>query len=355
MKIVMVDDSLADRKLCRILLEEALGEKLEFWEASGAEDGLKTCREVAPDCILLDYNLPDMNGVAFLARWRSTDSLDAPATAVVMVTGLVNEQVAVEAMKAGAQDYLTKDRITSQGLISAIENAREKAGLVHALKEERDRMARSLEEKEILLNEVHHRVKNNLQVIASLLRLQAEACKEPSIVEALRESQNRVESMALIHEQLYENHDLRNVDLAKHAALLLPSLFHSYGVDPARITGVVAIEPLTMGVDRAIPAGLILTELISNAIKHAFPKGRSGSIHVEGGRSGGEITLAVRDDGVGIPEGTEPLRAGSLGLEIVHILTRQLKGKFELDRSGGPTRGTTTGATFRITFPEDKK
>lgn len=344
----MVDDSPTDRKLCRILLEEAAGTSLELWEAGEAEAGLETCRQVSPDCILLDYKLPDMTGLEFLDRLRATGPLDAPDIAVIMLAGLGDEQVAVDAMKGGAQDYLVKDRLTSHGLMSAIEKACEKTRLVHALKEERDRLRRSLEEKEILLNEVHHRVKNNLQVIASLLRLQADACKEPSIVDALRESQNRVESMALIHEQLYANHDLRHVDLAQHAALLLTNLFHSYGVDAARVAGVVEMESLQMGVDRAIPAGLILTELISNAIKHAFPDGRRGSIRVEGVARGGMITLTVRDNGIGVPDGVEPLRVGSLGLEIVRILTRQLQGKFEFGRGAG----IGSGATFRISFPE---
>ena len=357
----MVDDSLADRKLCRLYLEEALGSRLEFTHAEDAKTGLEVCRSAAPHCILLDYKLPDMTGLEFLARLRSIDPMEAPTSAVVMLTGLADETVAVEAMKAGAQDYLLKDRITPEGLLSAIEKASEKIGLIRSLKAERDRLAKSLAEKEVLLKEVHHRVKNNLQVIASLLRLQANACAgkagtaltgeagtalagEADLAEALRESQNRVESMALIHEQLYENDDLREVDLAKHASLLLANLFHSYGVDPARISGRVEIEPLPIGVDRAIPAGLILNELVSNALKHAFPDGRRGSIVIEGGRCDGRVTMAVRDDGVGIAEGVEPRRAGSLGIEIVHILTRQLKGTFELIRGGG--------ATFRITFPE---
>jgi two-component sensor histidine kinase/CheY-like chemotaxis protein len=344
MKVVMVDDSEADRRLCRALLEEALGTRLDFREANAARTGLETCREIAPDCILVNYKLPDMTGLEFLAQLRANEPGDAPISAVVMLAGLDDEQLAANAMKAGAQEYLVKERITAERLLATIEEAVEKLRLIRTLKQERDRLAQSLEEKEILLNEVHHRVKNNLQVIASLLRLQANSSHEPAIVEALRESQNRVESMALIHEQLYENHDLRVVDLARHAALLMANMFHSYGVDRGRISGRVDMEPLAMGVDRAIPAGLILTELISNALRHGFPGGRAGSIRVEGGRCDGRVMLAVRDDGVGFPGDIEPRRAGSLGLEIVDILTRQLKGAFELERSGG--------ATFRISFPD---
>jgi two-component sensor histidine kinase len=349
MKIVMVDDSGADRRLYRLLLEEVYGPKLEFYEAASAADGLKTCLTVSPDCVLLDYKLPDLTGLEFLAKVPKQTG-DVPAFGVVMLTGLSSEQVAVEAMKSGAQDYLVKDSITPEALSLAVEKATEKVGLIRTLREERDRLARMVSEKEVLVKEVHHRVKNNLQVIASLLRLQASSSADQTPVEALRESQNRVEAMALIHEQLYESADLREVDLAKHAALLMSNLFQSYGVDPARIAGTAEIaplpdgRPLVLGVDQAIPAGLILNELVSNALKHAFPEGRGGSIRIEGRSCGGRIHLAVADDGVGVPENFETRQAKSLGLQIVNILTRQLKGTFEVERGNG--------TAFRVSFPE---
>src|SRR5579864_1100068 len=131
MKVVMVDDSPGDRKLCRLLLEETLGERLELVEAANARAGLGICRATPPDCILLDYKLPDMTGIEFLKQLRASegDSPGAVHPAVVMLTGIADEAVAVEAMKAGAQDYLLKDRITPAGLLSAIETAIEKIGL----------------------------------------------------------------------------------------------------------------------------------------------------------------------------------------------------------------------------------
>jgi two-component sensor histidine kinase/CheY-like chemotaxis protein len=350
MKLVIVDDSEADRRLFRILIEESFGSKLEFWEEGTGAKGLEICRAVTPDCILIDYKLPDMTGLDFIARLRFAEAVDSPPAAVVMLTGLANEQVAVNAMKAGAQDYLVKDRMTSEGLRFAVQRATQKMELISELKWERDRLTDSLAEKEVLLNEVHHRVKNNLQVISSLLRMQAEASHEPAVVEALHESQNRVESMSAIHEQLYENHDLRVVDLATHAALLVTKLFRSYGVDPDRISGHVDIEPTPMRVARAIPAGLILTELISNALKHAFPDGRRGSIWIQGRRHGGRIELEVRDDGQGLPDIEAP-RPKPLGLEIVNILTRQLKGSLVVESKSGESR---SGALFRISFPEEE-
>ena len=337
----MVDDSAPDRRLYRLLLEEGFA-GLQFWEESIAARGIETCRRVSPDCVLLDYKLPDMTGLEFLTLIRSDDPVDAPAFAVVMLTGLADEQVAVDALKNGAQDYLVKDRITPEALISAVRRAHEKVGLLRTLKAERDRLAESLAEKEVLLKEVHHRVKNNLQVIASLLRLQASSFTDPAMSAALRESQNRVESMALIHEQLYGTNDLREVDLSEHAALLASNLFRSYG-EPDRIGLTIAVEKLPLGVDRAIPASLILNELVSNALKHAFPNGRGGSITVRGCARNGTVELEVHDDGAGVPENVGISTPKSLGLEIANILIRQLKGSFELDRSNG--------TTFRVSFP----
>jgi len=342
MKVVMVDDSEEDRELFRHLLQKAYGPELQFFEATTGHEGLEVCRTAAPDCVLLDYSLPDITGLEFLIRLRSEVPADFPVFAVLMLTGISSGDVALAAMKAGAQDFLVKDNLTAEKLSSAID-ATQKAVLIRSLKAERDQLARSLAEKDILLKEVHHRVKNNLQVIASLLRLQANNCAE-DIAGVLRESQHRVEAMALIHEQLYQTDDLRDVDLAQHADLLIASLFDSYGVDASRISRRVAIEPLRLGVDRAISAGLILNELISNALKHAFPNGRRGTISIEGGVHNGNVVLSVSDDGVGVPAEADRKMLKSLGLEIVKILSRQLKGACELDRSHG--------TTFRFSFPE---
>ena len=292
-----------------------------------------------PDCVLLDYMLPDMTGLEFLKSLCSDQPVDSPGFAVVVLTGLASEQVAVEAMKAGAQDYLVKDRITAEGLGMAIEKATEKVGLIRALKAERDHLARSLAEKEVLLKEVHHRVKNNLQVIASLLRLKANRLDDERLALVLSDLDARCDARDYTRCRAD-----REVDLANYASMLATNLFHSYAIDSARVSFRVAIPPLPLSVDRAIPAGLILNELLSNALKHAFPENRSGSVLIEGGRQNGTVVLAVRDDGVGIPEGVEPRRSGSLGLEIVTILSRQLKGVFEWERGHG--------TTFRVSFPE---
>jgi two-component sensor histidine kinase len=221
--------------------------------------------------------------------------------------------------------------------------------LIQELREEHARLARSLAEKEVLIKEVHHRVKNNLQIVASLLYLQAQATKDETAAGVLRESQHRVEAMAMIHEQLYGAADLREVKLAQQANLLMENLFNSFGVDPSRISGQVVVGtpadgPPVLGVDQAIPVLLILNELISNALKHAFPQERSGSIRVEAHSRDSRMELAVIDDGVGVPEDFGDGRSKTLGLQIVEILARQLRGTWELKREGG--------TMFHLSFPE---
>lgn len=346
----MVDDSAEERTLCRILLEEVYGASLQFFEESEAAAGLKTCRTIVPDCVLLDYNLPDMTGLEFLAQLHLEAPVIEPAFAVVMLTGLNNYQVALEAMRSGAQDYLLKNRITGPALGVAIQNATQKVGLIRELREGHARLARSLAEKQVLIRELHHRVKNNLQVIASLMHLQAQATTNETATAVLRESQHRVEAMAMIHDQLYGSADLRQVHLAQQANLLMTNLFNAFGVDSSRISGQVAVcprpdgNPIVLGVDQAIPIGLILNELISNSLKHAFPKGRSGTIRIEAQSRDGRVELAVIDDGIGVPEDLGTRNNKSLGLQIVEILVRQSGGVWELRRE--------SGTEFRLSFPE---
>lgn len=207
-------------------------------------------------------------------------------------------------------------------------------------------------EKDILLGEVHHRVNNNLAVIASLLRMQADGFPDDRVAIALRASQLRVESMALIHAHLYNSQDWCAVDFGEYATQLSTNLFRSYGVDEARIALRVEMGHFELGVDKAVPAGLILNELISNALKHAFPDDRSGTILIRGCLRDGRVELDVQDDGAGIREPAEPRKRQSLGLNIVNILCHQLKGTFVQPRDAvqaGP------GSIFRVSFPDETR
>jgi two-component sensor histidine kinase len=193
-----------------------------------------------------------------------------------------------------------------------------------------------LVEKETLLQEIHHRVKNNLQVISSLIDLQARGFEEGEIYDLFVESSNRVRSMGLIHEMMYEFKQLTKVDLQSYIQALSNELVEAYRIEPGRIGLQVDVQEVILNVEVGIPCGLILNELISNALKHGFPEGRTGTIriyaHIE---ASGKIVVGVWDDGVGLPGEVNPERAPSLGLTLVRQLTRQLRGKMVLERSEG--------------------
>jgi two-component sensor histidine kinase len=217
------------------------------------------------------------------------------------------------------------------------------------LREDHARLTQSLAEKEVLIKEIHHRVKNNLQIVASLLNLQAQGTTEQAAADVLRESRHRVEAMAMIHEQLSGAGGFREVELAPQARLLMGNLFNSFGVDPSRICGQVVVDAgdnhrPVLGVDQAIPVLLILNEVISNALKHAFPQERSGSIRIAAHSRDSRMKLSVIDDGVGGPQDWGDPENKTLGLQIVEILAGQLRGTWEWKREGG--------TMFHLSFPE---
>jgi two-component sensor histidine kinase len=203
----------------------------------------------------------------------------------------------------------------------------------------------SVEEKDVLLKEIHHRVKNNLQVISGLLDLQAHHITDQRGREIYKESQNRVITMALIHEELYQARDLARVDFGAYMENLAANLFASYGIGKNRVRLVMEVEKSEMVVDTAIPCGLIVNELISNALKHAFPDGRAGevslSFKVTGDR---QFRLQVKDDGVGLPEGYMVSRSGSLGMQLISVIVDQLGGEMLVE--------SEDGTSFTITFSE---
>ncbi len=206
------------------------------------------------------------------------------------------------------------------------------------------RLLDSLDEKDVLLREIHHRVKNNLAVISSLFYLQSTYTDDRVTLKLLQESQDRVRSMALVHELLYGSESLAAVDFSKYASDLCEQLIQSYGHPAGRVRLTKDLEPFRLNIDQAVPCGLVLNEIMSNAIKHAFPGERAGTIHLTlRRRSGGACLLSVADDGVGIPPGLDLAAPGSLGLRLVRTLARQLDGKIEVVPS-------QPGTEFRLTF-----
>ena len=203
----------------------------------------------------------------------------------------------------------------------------------------------SLREKEVLLQEIHHRVKNNLQVICSLLDLQSQYIQEPAMKEMFRESYNRVKSMALVHEKLYQYKNFAKINFAEYIKSLTEDLFYAYGVKNSHITLKLDIEEITLNIATAIPCALIINELASNALKYAFVPSQKGKInialHTEDSK---HFTLIVRDSGSGIPKDFDLNTTKSLGLQLVKVLTEQLQGTLVID--------CRSGTEFRISFLE---
>lgn len=215
-------------------------------------------------------------------------------------------------------------------------------------KKSEDTMAASLHEKEAMLKEIHHRVKNNLQMISSLLRLQSENIQDPALLSIFLESQNRVRSMAIIHECLYQSPDLARMDFADYVDKLTDNLLRTYSVRMDKIKIRLDMDKVPLILDIAIPCGLILTELVSNALKYAYPDDREGTIFVKFRvlpKSGYELTVA--DEGVGLAHSIDFESTESLGLRLVHILTEQLRGNMKVE--------TGPGTRFTLTFKEPAK
>jgi two-component sensor histidine kinase len=202
-----------------------------------------------------------------------------------------------------------------------------------------------LSTQETLLKEIHHRVKNNLQVISSLLSLQSGYTTDASVLGMFKESQRRVESMALIHEKLHQSEHPTRIDFREYVHTLCTHLFASHGVRTEMINLHIDMDAVTLEVDTAVPCGLILNELVTNALKHAFPAGRRGAIRINLHSNGaGSFLLLVRDNGVGLPPAVNFRQTPSLGLQLVCALTDQLDGRIALD--------SEQGTTFKITFTE---
>lgn len=223
---------------------------------------------------------------------------------------------------------------------------------INMLGEELEASTISLHEKEVLLKEIHHRVKNNLQVISSLLNLQSEKITQPDLLETFMESQNRIRAMALVHEKLYQSKNLSQIDFTEYVHSFIHQMNNSYSLHPNKVKFHMNadMQPHFFKIDTAIPCSLILNELISNSYKYAFPNNRKGDIYLRFGllkktKNTTFFVIEVADNGIGIPEEIDFQNTTTLGLQLVDLLTHQIEGKVTLDRKGG--------TKFTIQFPVD--
>ena len=231
---------------------------------------------------------------------------------------------------------LIKTKTSVIGILLIMEDITELKNVENSLKY-------SLKEKEVLLREIHHRVKNNLQIISSLLSLQRLQVEDPQTADILWECQGRVRAMAMIHENIYQSQDIGRINFKNYVEMLLYDIFNLYRVNKKSVILEMRIEGVKMGIETAMPCGLVINELATNSIKHAFPQG-NGIIKIELKTDDDAHILIIEDDGIGLPENLDPQKSKKLGLMVVNTLVNQLNGEMEIDR--------TNGTKFIIKFRE---
>ena len=328
-----------------------------------ADEALEAARQDPPDIVVGDVLMRSANGDELLDRMRADEALhEIP---VLLLTTRVDPEFRADVLRRGASDYALKP-VTDTELLARVRNMTDLKHSRDTLERElatrsqtfstlaleatfrKRELERTLQEKQTLLQEVHHRVKGNLQTITSLLKLRARRVEDPTARRVLDESVDRVRVMALLHETLYRSGNPSRVELPEYLRSVLSNLFRSQDADLGRLEIVTPPDAPSVDLEMAVPLGLLVHELVSNALRHAFPEGRVGGIRVALARApDGAMVLEVSDEGVGLPIGMEMGTSSSLGLQLAHSLAEQLGGALEIERNGG-TR-------FRLRFQDTQE
>jgi two-component sensor histidine kinase len=355
LRVLQVEDSILDASSTERALARA-GYTLYSERVATAAEMRAALAEQPWDVIISDYRLPQFDAPAALLLLRESGR-DIP---FIVVSAAIGEELALAIMKSGAQDYLLKDDLAR--LAPAVERElrdartrKDRALVAGALQQSEERVEAqratlerqtvSLQQRETLLREIHHRVKNNMQVMSSLLSLQARAALNPETRRMLEDNQNRIQSMALLHEILYQSEDLAMVDFPKYVLRTVDYLFRSFGVKDRQIRLHTELDEVALELDDALPFGLLISEIVSNSLKHAFPQGRCGEVSIFlRQQSDATISLILSDDGIGLPRELDWTTTRSLGLRLVRALAQQLRGALEISSRGG----TEVRLTFQV-------
>jgi two-component sensor histidine kinase len=335
--LLYIDD---DEALARLVDRGMTRHGFKVVHAASGKHGLDRLQQGDIDVIALDQYMPGLDGLETLERILAIPN----SPPVVFVTAAQDSSIAVTALKAGAADYLVKDvqgdfipllHVAIDGALrqARIQKARDDAEAeVHA---SRDRYAALAAEREVLLREVNHRVGNSLQIIASLLHLQANSSTQEDVKVALTNAMGRVAAVAQVHRRLYTSHDLKSVLLNQYLDALLEDLRRSAeGNRMSRLT--LKAEQIEIDPDRAVAIGIIVNELVMNAVKYAYPDG-AGPIHVDLNAQGDNLLLSIADDGVGLNVKTDP-RSTGMGQRIVTAMASKLDASVERDPAHTGTR-----------------
>lgn len=370
-KILIIDDEPA---LVSSIMDILQSEKYQVISALNGKDGLELFHKEIPGLVILDIKMPAMNGIEVLQEICLSAS---DPFAVIMMSGFGDDESIEKCFKLGISAFLKKPFHMCE-LLGLVKHSFELKNNQHELRgysnelearvknrtqelAEANRNYRleiierkhtekllksSLEEKDVLLKEVHHRVKNNLQIIFSLLKLQSNSVNDEKYSEMMVESLNRIKSMSFIHEKLYKSKDLSNITFNDYLKDLAKHLFSTYGTGKNRIGLEIDVLEFPLSLDSAIPAGLVINELLTNSLKYAFPGDKKGAIKITASLSDqNEIQILISDNGIGIPDDLDYRNTESLGLKLVtSIAEKQLGGVIELDRTGG--------TSFNLKFTE---
>lgn len=337
-----------DNDTIRSLYEKRLRKRAEtFYVAENGQEGLEKFKAHNPDLIITDISMPIMNGLDMI---REIKKLSEDVQVIVMSAYSVKEYF-LDAINLGVNGYLIKP-VDPVKLYTIIDQLAGNILLKKALaeKEIRRRVAeknlkRSLDEKDVLLKEVHHRVKNNMQIISSILTMQERLVEDDKLRTVLAESRNRIRSMALIHENLYQHENLANIQFSNYVKSLAGNLSRTYYDLQQKVRFEYDLTEVYLPLDIGIPCGLIINELISNAFKHAFADNGQGLIRISLVRkSKKEFMLEVADNGRGMDPDFDVKKSRSLGMRIVFKLVQQIDGHLDYDFSNG----TKYNISFKI-------
>ncbi len=314
--------------------------------ATNGLQAVEMVKTLVPDVVLMDIQMPQMDGLTAAKEIQKIKS-----TPIVILTAHDASEFIHKAGEYGVGAFLTKPPKAEEierSIIIAVERHKDFVKLEHLnqvlekslIKKEttEKELTKLLAEKELLLKEIHHRVKNNFMIISSLISLQTNQINDPKVKEMLQETYNRINSMSLVHEKLYQSDDLSSIDLNIYISNLVNNLIKSYTIDMNKISIRTDINKVNLDINRAIPVGLIINELITNAFKHAFPDSFNGKgeIFINISNTENQLIITIQDNGVGIPANFKIENSKSLGMRLVSLLVNnQLGGSIQLGNKNG--------------------